>query len=238
MVLFFFFQAEDGIRDYKVTGVQTCALPISVYIPKVYDGRNKTFWIANFDGWRIRRGNILQGLVPDPAQLNGDFSSAAATLPAFGTAACAAQLAQNLPCMPVDPNTGQPFAGNKMDPSSFSKLARETLSLKMFPAPNCDPAGCQGNNFKELVTLPTNMNQQTYKVDQDLGRYGRVFGRMTFAHYDTANLGSLTIPQGNNPFVETERSWMVSHTLNLGTRNVNNFRFGRLGATANQCGVP
>src|SRR5256885_5499958 len=28
MFLFFFFQAEDGIRDYKVTGVQTCALPI------------------------------------------------------------------------------------------------------------------------------------------------------------------------------------------------------------------
>src|SRR6478735_11061825 len=28
MVYFFFFQAEDGIRDYKVTGVQTCALPI------------------------------------------------------------------------------------------------------------------------------------------------------------------------------------------------------------------
>src|SRR2546426_8750051 len=27
-ILFFFFQAEDGIRDYKVTGVQTCALPI------------------------------------------------------------------------------------------------------------------------------------------------------------------------------------------------------------------
>src|SRR6266850_7606311 len=29
IVFFFFFQAEDGIRDYKVTGVQTCALPIS-----------------------------------------------------------------------------------------------------------------------------------------------------------------------------------------------------------------
>src|SRR5256885_8367346 len=28
-IIFFFFQAEDGIRDYKVTGVQTCALPIS-----------------------------------------------------------------------------------------------------------------------------------------------------------------------------------------------------------------
>src|SRR2546426_10478321 len=29
----FFFQAEDGIRDYKVTGVQTCALPISLSGP-------------------------------------------------------------------------------------------------------------------------------------------------------------------------------------------------------------
>ena len=28
LCVFFFFQAEDGIRDYKVTGVQTCALPI------------------------------------------------------------------------------------------------------------------------------------------------------------------------------------------------------------------
>src|SRR5690606_39931542 len=28
---FFFFQAEDGIRDFHVTGVQTCALPISSY---------------------------------------------------------------------------------------------------------------------------------------------------------------------------------------------------------------
>src|SRR5216683_6721247 len=29
MIFFFFFQAEDGIRDLIVTGVQTCALPIS-----------------------------------------------------------------------------------------------------------------------------------------------------------------------------------------------------------------
>src|SRR2546430_2951938 len=30
LLFFFFFQAEDGIRDLTVTGVQTCALPISV----------------------------------------------------------------------------------------------------------------------------------------------------------------------------------------------------------------
>ena len=31
LFFFFFFQAEDGIRDHCVTGVQTCALPISFY---------------------------------------------------------------------------------------------------------------------------------------------------------------------------------------------------------------
>src|SRR2546422_1267446 len=36
MCFFFFFQAEDGIRDVAVTGVQTCALPISPFEPKKY----------------------------------------------------------------------------------------------------------------------------------------------------------------------------------------------------------
>src|SRR6266850_3753398 len=36
LCLIFFFQAEDGIRDYKVTGVQTCALPISARVVNAY----------------------------------------------------------------------------------------------------------------------------------------------------------------------------------------------------------
>src|SRR3712207_8450012 len=32
--MFFFFQAEDGIRDIGVTGVQTCALPILCFAPE------------------------------------------------------------------------------------------------------------------------------------------------------------------------------------------------------------
>src|SRR6266446_9487949 len=38
--LCFFFQAEDGIRDYKVTGVQTCALPISIRKPASWLSRS------------------------------------------------------------------------------------------------------------------------------------------------------------------------------------------------------
>src|SRR2546425_11727005 len=38
MFFFFFFQAEDGIRDKLVTGVQTCALPISVLLLAAFLG--------------------------------------------------------------------------------------------------------------------------------------------------------------------------------------------------------
>src|SRR5207249_8155229 len=44
IVIFFFFQAEDGIRDRNVTGVQTCALPISLLglgHPCAFGGTNR-----------------------------------------------------------------------------------------------------------------------------------------------------------------------------------------------------
>src|SRR5262249_57756336 len=47
----FFVQAEDGIRDWSVTGVQTCALPISIVFsfgPTVFDGDVLTLAIAGF----------------------------------------------------------------------------------------------------------------------------------------------------------------------------------------------
>src|SRR6266576_4574976 len=49
LIVFFFFQAEDGIRDLYVTGVQTCALPIS---------RIRT-WQCDWVGWTSR---ILTGV--------------------------------------------------------------------------------------------------------------------------------------------------------------------------------
>src|SRR2546426_2002218 len=56
---FFFFQAEDGIRDYKVTGVQTCALPISAdgsywssYVFSDGEGRNNQTYVALVPGSR------------------------------------------------------------------------------------------------------------------------------------------------------------------------------------------
>src|SRR5699024_5633066 len=57
LILFFFFQAEDGIRDRNVTGVQTCALPIfdpDAGTDRVISHSNPT---AHFAG--VRRGTPL-----------------------------------------------------------------------------------------------------------------------------------------------------------------------------------
>src|SRR5256886_10682278 len=51
------------------------------YLGKLYNGKDKTFWLANYEGWRIRSGFSATGNAPDPAQLTGDIS--ASGLPAL-----------------------------------------------------------------------------------------------------------------------------------------------------------
>jgi len=41
-----------------------------VYIPKLYDGRNKTFFMANYEGWRIINGARVAEEVPNPAEVS------------------------------------------------------------------------------------------------------------------------------------------------------------------------
>src|SRR5258706_9627496 len=61
---FFFFQAEDGIRDWSVTGVQTCALPISVAAARLAAA------VPRRAGARVLRGDRWgdaghRGVLPD-----------------------------------------------------------------------------------------------------------------------------------------------------------------------------
>src|SRR5690606_39305658 len=63
LVILFFFQAEDGIRYFHVTGVQTCALPISGYLA----GPNDVYVSMNLvrkNG--LRRGDAITGAVRAP----------------------------------------------------------------------------------------------------------------------------------------------------------------------------
>jgi len=202
-----------------------------VYFGRLYDGRNKTFWLANYEGWRIRNGGAQTGIVPDPAQLGGNFSNSG--LPAFGTPECTAELANDRPCMPIDPTTGAPFSGNIIPPQRFSRFAQVTAGV-YFPAPTCPT--CTGNNYSAAAVSPITSNQQTYRLDQSLGRLGTIFGRGTYSNYTNSTFTTLSRDPGTLNFDEISKSWTVSHTISFSHNLVNNFRFGYLSAVANQGG--
>src|SRR5256885_4130520 len=84
LIFFFFFQAEDGIRDYKVTGVQTCALPIytspgAVDSVSVYAAR-----VAALDKIQDATERALQAAPHDPV-INQYYL---ATMGEIGRASC------------------------------------------------------------------------------------------------------------------------------------------------------
>src|SRR5438093_9776510 len=67
---FFFFQAEDGIRDWSVTGVQTCALPICLahYLPGIFLDKSQ----ADHCSYEHRPIHGL-GIAIHMAELSGEF---------------------------------------------------------------------------------------------------------------------------------------------------------------------
>ena len=75
---FFFFQAEDGIRDWSVTGVQTCALPISLVVG---------ISLVNQLLWQGRGGsNPILGIIlenRDPWAIAAFFLTASIAAPLF-----------------------------------------------------------------------------------------------------------------------------------------------------------
>src|SRR2546429_2107437 len=84
--VFFFFQAEDGIRDVAVTGVQTCALPI------LSGQANITSWVNRVPGVPIRTSTSCSAYNPnDPTSRYltiGAFSTPAPWTFEIGRASC------------------------------------------------------------------------------------------------------------------------------------------------------
>ncbi len=220
-----------------------------IYIPKLYDGRNKSFFMVNYEGWRITNGFRQLTNVPNPAVLAGDFSAETyqapsgsglpgGLLPAYGTSDCSKLLALNYNCMPVDPATGAPFPGNVI-PSGRQAGNVGGVAVKngFWQAPTLpnEPEGAV--NYIKNIGFPLTQNQQTYRGDQNLGKFGSVFFRYTDANYNNQGFyNSQDLIHGYEIYQQSQTSWTVSHTINFGTSNVNNFRFGHLTADAPQGG--
>src|SRR2546425_12783564 len=90
---FFFFQAEDGIRDKLVTGVQTCALPISLVTTKADGIRSqcrKSGSSAPFNTLGACLINTIPPLIDSSHSLLLPFPAASTTQPPTATPAPAA----------------------------------------------------------------------------------------------------------------------------------------------------
>jgi Carboxypeptidase regulatory-like domain len=220
-----------------------------VYIPKIYNGRNKTFFMANYEGWRMDNGARVENVVPTPAELSGDFSQTTypavaglpgGPLPAYGTPTCTAVLNAKYDCLPADPNTGLNDWGSQIPAAAqTARVGAVAVSQGFWSKPTVANTPEGVTNFFANIPGPLTMNQQTYRGDQILGKYGSVFGRYTHAKYvNSTQYNSGSINYGIEQYFQTEDSWEVAHTISIGAKNVNNFRFGKLRAQAPEGSAP
>ncbi len=175
-----------------------------------YNGRNRTFFLANYEGTRIDRGVTNFYTVPTPQELSGRFSTTI-----------------------IDPVTGAPFANNTIPQARFSRLAQLAIRSNWFPAPNSSaPQG----NYQAVRTFPQVQDQFTLRGDQDLAKMGRVFFRYTNTTYENTTASNMIDP-GNRVFVQDTTNWQVSHSWPIANTLVNQFRLGRVEARADQQGI-
>ena len=177
----------------------------------MYNGRNRTFFLANYEGTRIDRGATNFYIVPTPEQLTGRFTTTI-----------------------IDPLTGQPFANNTIPQSRFSRLAQLAIRSNWFPTPNSSAA--QGN-YRGHPNVSADPGPVHAAGRSGSGELGRVFVRYTKTTYENTNAGNM-IDAGNRVFDQETSNWQVSHTWPVRSNLVNQFRIGHVGARADQYGVP
>lgn len=147
-----------------------------VYIPKLYDGRNKTFFMFAGQYLMERQGELISWGVPTPAELNGDFS--------YGGRAGVNAL--------YDPRTTTvnngvwsrtPFPGNIIPKSQWDPVATKFLSNKVWETPNLDgTATGTGNTGNLNLSRQKTVDWSNYslRMDQQFASRFKMFYNWSF----------------------------------------------------------
>jgi len=125
-------------------------------IPKLYNGKSRTFFFINYEAMRQRAGQVFNSLVPSPAQKNGDFSAAGLNII-------------------YDPTTAAPFPNNTIPTARLSPQAQ--FFAKFLTNPN------SGNRAIFAPSQVLDQDQFTIRVDQTLNSRHRAFVRYSFINY-------------------------------------------------------
>lgn len=153
-----------------------------VRIPKLYDGRNRTFIFGNWEQWNYIKSNFPITSVPIAAQRGGDFSqlfNANGTLnPIYDPATTRA-----------NPNGSgfvrTVYAGNRIPVSQLDPVALNVLNF--YPLPNRTPSNAFTNSNNYIGDVPNRRSMQQYTIrgDHRFSEKDSLFVRYTyFRHFD------------------------------------------------------
>ncbi|MCL5745308.1 MAG: TonB-dependent receptor, partial [Acidobacteria bacterium] len=187
-----------------------------VWLPHLYDGHNKTFFMFAYEGIRqIGYANKISTL-PTAALREGNFAGLAAIYDR-GTAA-------NVPGAGL---VVQPFAGNIIPTSRIAPQSKAMLAY--YPVPNL-PGTL--SNYSYLQSLPSRKDSINVRGDHNLSdrsrltaRYGRIYN---------TSLAAVSFPgpagAGSNSVNSNNAGWThrltASHTYLFTPATINDFRFG------------
>ena len=153
------------------------ALGGPVILPKLYNGRNKTFFFGNWEQYNYINHSQSITSVPIASWRNGDFSN-------LYTATGALIPIYDPNTTVVNPNGSgyirTQFPGNVIPTSRLDPVAQKINAF--YPAPNLAPSNqfTQANNYLSSVALNSTMQQYTTRVDHRFSDADTFFARYTF----------------------------------------------------------
>ena len=170
-----------------------------VQIPRLFNGKNRLFFMSNFEGFKLRNQTQAYYSTIPAAMRNGDFSGIKITDPL---------------------NNNAPFPNSQIPSTRFNATALKLLEF--YPAPNVSGAGLT-NNYLSLDNNTTDKVQFTQRVDFVESAKSSWFGR--YSWQDETAVNPLLDLNGTNLATNVKQA-MVSNTRILSTNVVNEFRFG------------
>ncbi len=204
-----------------------------VRIPKLYNGRDKTFFFANYEGFRQNVAGGSTTLVPTADQLAGRFSQSllGVVQPNGGRTQCGKTYKPGDPLPLFDPQTGCPFPlvdGIYTVPSgrisALGKLAQRPGLYFPASGPNLIPKVLGGPNYAVNTTTTLKYDQQNYRIDQTLGKNDSAFFHMTW-HNENEVQGAQT-PASGLLNLQPARFYTLTETHTFTPSFTNQFRIG------------
>jgi hypothetical protein len=141
-----------------------------ILIPKLYDGRDKSFFFFAFEGFRLSQAANVNSQQPTVAERGGDFSAF------LVNGGCAPGSGGT--CI-YDPLTGQPFSGNIILPSRFNSVDTQLLNI-LYPKPT-QPG--LGTNTFELVPYTSQATRYSVRLDHKINDHNQIRATYLRAFY-------------------------------------------------------